>query len=323
MLKIGIFGVGRVGRIHLDRLKAVDQYQLVGFYDINDENSAYTTKSYGIKRYHNYLELIDDSDVISIITPSASHYDYARAAITRGRHVFIEKPLVNDILKAEKLIKLAEEAGVKVQVGHVERFNPGFLAAKQYLDKPMFIEARRLVTNQGNQNTSIIYDLMLHDIDIIISVVNSPVKRIHASGAAVFHDAPTIANARIEFGNGAVAILTSSSVASSNYCKTTFYQRQKIINVDFLNQQSDIISQSNDSDNKTQIQSIQRKQTEKNADLIQSYEPGIMHQEAIEAELRYLYESIINNTSPAATINDGYQGLQLAKSITEKIQATF
>lgn len=323
MLKIGIFGVGQTGRILIERLKAIDQYQLVGFYDIDDKNSVYTAKTYGLKRYQSFLELIDDSDVISISTPSNTHYDYAKAAITRGRHIFIKKPLARDILKAEKLITLSEEAEVKVQVGHVERFNAGLLAVRGYLDQPMFIESRRLVTQQGDQNSSIVYDLMLHDIDIIISVINSPVKRIHASGAAVFHDTPSIVNARVEFGNGAVANLTSSRIASSNYCKTTFYQRQNIITVDFLHQQGEIISRPGQSEQKPHITPLHTRQPQSIIDPMQSYDPEILHKEAIEAELNYFYDSIMNNTAPAATINDSYQGLQLAKAITEKIHNTF
>lgn len=321
MLKIGVLGVGYLGRIHLKCIQALKNYEITGFYDISEERASKAESDFNIKRYYNYLELIEDSDVVSIITPTASHYEYARAAITRSRHVFIEKPLVNNTKEAEELIKLSEEAEVKVQVGHVERFNPGFLSVRKQIDNPMFIEAHRLSDfNSRGIDIPVVYDLMIHDIDIILSVVNSPIKRISASGVPIISKTPDIANARIEFDNGAVANLTASRISMKKMRKVRFFQRKTYITVDFLNKKSELIKlKTDDQENHQNIfQTISFPGMENKK--INIYQPEIIESNAIQAELKYLYDSIINDTDPVVTINDGYNALFVAQTIMDKIK---
>lgn len=317
-MKIGILGVGQMGKIHLKCLKNLNNFEITGFYDIDDQRSQQISTEFGIKRYKNYLNLIDDSEAISIVTPTSSHYEYARAAITRSRHVFIEKPLVDDAYQAEELIKLAEEAEIKVQVGHLERFNQAFISVKKHIDNPMFIESHRLsdFTTRG-LDIPVVYDLMIHDIDIILGVVNSFIKRISASGVPVISDTPDIANARIEFDNGAVANLTASRISMKKMRKTRFFQPNAVINVDFLNKKSEIIKMQNHSSQEAiktlSIPGIQNKS-------INIYEPEINEINAIQTELDYFYDSIKNDNQPLVSINDGYNALFVAQKIMEKIE---
>jgi predicted dehydrogenase len=198
MLKIGVLGAGHLGKIHLKCISQIDQYKLVGFYDPNKETAEAVANDFQIKRFNNLHELIDAVDVVDIVTPTVSHFSCAVEAIKKSKHVFIEKPIVTTLTEAHELIELAQEAGVKVQVGHVERFNPAFLAARPLIQNPMFIEAHRLSQfNPRGTDVPVVLDLMTHDIDIVLSVVNSGIRKIHASGVAVVSDTPDIANARI------------------------------------------------------------------------------------------------------------------------------
>ncbi len=320
MLKIGVLGVGHLGKIHLKCIRNIKDYKLMGFYDTNEEKARAVEDEFGIPRYHNYPELIDDCEVISIVTPTSSHYEYARAAITHSRHVFIEKPLVNNTSEAEDLIKLAEEAEVKVQVGHVERFNPAFLTIKNKIENPMFIEAHRLSDfNPRGLDVPVIYDLMIHDIDIILGVVNSPIKRISASGVPVISDTPDIANARIEFDNGAVANLTASRISMNKMRKIRFFQRDAFIKVDFLNKQCEMIRMQNAGDpvaeNGFRTVSFPGLK-DKNINI---YRPAVPETNAIQTELQYLHDAIVNDTQPIVSINDGYNALFVAQKIMEKV----
>ncbi|MBE9483874.1 MAG: Gfo/Idh/MocA family oxidoreductase, partial [Bacteroidetes bacterium] len=186
MLKIGVLGAGHLGKIHIKCIQQIPDYELCGFYDPDDENAAKVEKEFGIKRYDVLSNLIEDVEVVDIVTPTISHFECASEALKKTRHVFIEKPVVTTLDEARKLIALSEEANIKVQVGHVERFNPAFIAARPYFDQPMFIETHRLAQfNPRGTDVPVVLDLMIHDIDIVLSVVNSDIHRISASGVAV------------------------------------------------------------------------------------------------------------------------------------------
>ena len=226
MLKIGVLGSGHLGKIHIRLLKEIASAELVGFYDHNSEAAELVEKEFGVKRFHSYDELLQEADAIDVVVPTVAHYDCAVKAIKESKHVFIEKPLANSVAEGKKLVSLVHEAGVKAQVGHVERFNPAFLAAKDYFNQPMFIETHRLAEfNPRGTDVSVVHDLMIHDIDIVLSVVKSSVKKISASGVAVISDTPDIANARLEFDNGCVANLTSSRISLKNMRKSRFFKR--------------------------------------------------------------------------------------------------
>ncbi|MGB0918173.1 MAG: Gfo/Idh/MocA family protein, partial [Flavobacteriales bacterium] len=219
-LKVGVLGAGHLGKIHLKLLSETEGYNLVGFYDPDPDQASFTKQEFGIEAFSSIEALIDAVDVVDVVTPTLSHYECASVALRKSKHVFIEKPVTNTPEEAESLMKLAHEANVKVQIGHVERFNPAFIASKPFINQPMFIESHRLAQfNPRGTDVPVVMDLMIHDIDIVLSIVKSPVKRISASGVAVVSSTPDIANARIEFANGCVANLTASRISLKNMRK--------------------------------------------------------------------------------------------------------
>ena len=234
MLKAGVLGAGHLGKIHLRLLNQSNKFELVGFYDADPENAKRVVEEFGYTYFDSIDGLIEAVDVVDIVTPTLSHYDCAKQAIKKGKHIFIEKPITNTVEEAETIRTLVAEHGVKGQVGHVERFNPAFIGVKEQIKNPMFIECHRLAEfNPRGTDVPVVLDLMIHDIDIILSVVQSPVKHISASGVSVVSETPDIANARIEFKNGCVANLTASRISLKNMRKTRFFQKDAYISVTF------------------------------------------------------------------------------------------
>ncbi|MGY8909309.1 MAG: Gfo/Idh/MocA family protein, partial [Flavobacteriales bacterium] len=242
MLKVGVLGAGHLGKIHLRLLKESKKYELVGFYDPFTENAEKVAKEFGYKLFDSIDDLIDAVEVVDIVTPTLSHFDCAKKAIEKGCHIFVEKPIAKTVLEAEAIKTLASQYHVQGQVGHVERFNPAFIAAKDLIKNPMFIETHRLAEfNPRGTDVPVVLDLMIHDIDIILSVVKSKVKNVHASGISVISETPDIANARIEFENGCVANLTASRISMKNMRKTRFFQKDAYISVNFLSKEAEIV----------------------------------------------------------------------------------
>ena len=242
MLKAGVLGAGHLGKIHLRLLQESKKFELVGFFDPFTENAKKVAKEFGYKLFDSVEELIAAVEVVDIVTPTLSHFECAKKAIEKGRHIFIEKPITKTVLEAEAIKTLASQFHVQGQVGHVERFNPAFTAVKDKIDTPMFIETHRLAEfNPRGTDVPVVLDLMIHDIDIILSVVNSKVKNVHASGISVISETPDIANARIEFENGCVANLTASRISMKNMRKSRFFQKDAYISVDFLEKKSEIV----------------------------------------------------------------------------------
>jgi predicted dehydrogenase len=230
MIKIGVIGAGYLGKIHIRLLKEIKEFEVVGFYDSNDENSKKITTEFGISSFSSAKELIDKCDAIDVVTPTKFHFEYAKIVIEKGKHLFVEKPITSTIDEAQELVKLAEEKEVKVQVGHVERFNPAFTAIQKDCNNPMFIEAHRLAEfNPRGTDVPVVHDLMIHDIDIILKIVDSKIKSIHGSGVSIISDTPDIANARIEFENGCVANLTASRISFKSMRKTRIFQKDAYI----------------------------------------------------------------------------------------------
>lgn len=228
-MKIGVIGAGYLGSIHIKLLKNLKEFQLIGFFDSNHKQADAIQKEFGVEHYKDAESLMDAVDVIDIVSPTVSHFEYAKKSLLKGKHVFIEKPVTSSVAQAEALIQIATQRCLKVQVGHVERFNPAFLAAKDFLDKPLFIETHRLAKfNPRETSVSVVLDLMIHDIDIVLSIVNSAVAKISASGVAVVSESHDITNARIAFENGAVANLTASRVSLKNMRKTRVFQKKRL-----------------------------------------------------------------------------------------------
>lgn len=321
MLKIGVLGAGHLGKIHIKCLKEIPDYELVGFYDPDDANAQRVEKEFGIPRYSSLDELTEAVGVVDIVTPTVSHFECASRSLRKFRHVFIEKPVVTTLDEAKELIKIAGEANVKVQVGHVERFNPAFLAAEPFIDRPMFIEAHRLAQfNPRGTDFPVILDLMIHDIDIILSVVKSGIRKISASGVAVVSDTPDIANARIEFNNGCVANLTASRISLKNMRKARFFQKDAYISVDFNQKETEVVRMK-DAPKTSGIPMgfLLDLGPGKRTKQILFEKPEIKPLNAIKTELESFCSAIINNTQPPVTIDDGYAALEVAYMVIDRI----
>lgn len=317
MLKVGVLGAGHLGKIHLKLLQQSPKYELVGFYDENLENGKKIAEEFGYKQFKTIATLIHAVDVIDIVTPTLSHYKCAKVAIKSGKHVFIEKPISNTVAEAEEIIALSKEYKVKGQVGHVERFNPAFIATKDMIDNPMFIECHRLAEfNPRGTDVPVVLDLMIHDIDAILSVVHSKVKRINASGVSVISETPDIANARIEFENGCVANLTSSRISMKNMRKSRFFQKDAYISVDFLDKVCEVVKMKDAPETPGDFDMILQ-----NAEGVKKQiyfaNPEVAPNNAILDELETFADAINNNTTPIVTLEQGTEALRVAYQIIE------
>ena len=213
-LKIGVLGAGHMGKIHLRLLAESEAYELVGFYDSQPKIAKKISREFGYRSFSNVNSLLDEVDVINIVTPTVSHFELAKKALDSGLHVFLEKPITATVKEAHELVSMAKAKGLLGMVGQVARFNPAFMAANSHIQNPMYIEAHRLAKfKPRGTDVSVVLDLMMHDIDAILSVVNSKVIDVQASGVSVISETPDIANARLQFENGCVANLTASRIS--------------------------------------------------------------------------------------------------------------
>ena len=319
MLKIGVLGAGHLGEIHIKCIKLIEQYDLVGFFDPAEETAREVEAEMGIKSFDSLDSLIDAVDVVDIVTPTIRHFECASKALLKRKHVFIEKPIVATPDEANALKVLADEAGVKVQVGHVERFNPAFIAAEPFISSPLFVEAHRLaIFNPRGTDVPVVLDLMVHDLDILLSIVKSPVSHISANGVSIVSPTPDITNARIEFENGTVANLTASRLSMKNMRKTRIFQRDAYITIDFLDKVAEIIRLHDtvDVSNPLSATITLGDGTEKQ---ITFERPEIHPINAIKTELECFYDAIVHNTTPIVTIDDGINVLKLAYRILDAV----
>ncbi len=317
MLKIAVFGTGHLGKFHLNNWKEIDGAEVIGFYDPNDDNALAVAEQYQIKRYESAEDLMDECDAVDIVAPTVYHFELCEMAIRKGKHVFVEKPLTNTMDEARTLVKLAKESNLKFQVGHVERFNPAFLALKGQSLNPMFIEVHRIAEfNPRGTDVSVVLDLMIHDIDIILHLVKSNVSYIAANGVAVMSETPDIANVRIEFDNGCVANLTSSRISMKKMRKIRLFQKDAYIGIDFLEKKTEIIRIDQTDDNNDFSFDIE---TSNGTKKIGISNPIVEPVNAIKMELEAFKNAIINNTETPVTIIDGFSALDVAHQILEKI----
>jgi len=317
MLKIGVLGAGHLGKIHLKLANQSTKYELIGFYDPNQENAQKVTEEFGYKSFKTIEELVDAVDVVDIVTPTLSHFECAKIAISAKKHIFLEKPISNSVSEAEEIIRLAKEANIKGQVGHVERFNPAFIAVKDKIQNPMFIETHRLAEfNPRGTDVPVVLDLMIHDIDAILSVVKSEVKEVHASGVAVISESPDIANARIEFENGCVANITSSRISLKNMRKSRFFQKDAYISVDYLEKNCEVVKMKDAAETPGEWDMILQ-----NAEGVRKQiyfdNPEVSPNNAILDELESFADAINNDTIPMVTLEDGTNALRIAYQIIE------
>ncbi len=324
MLKVGVLGAGHLGKIHIRLLLELsDKYEFVGFYDPSDENAKTAIDTFNVKRFESIDDLLDQVDCVDIVTPTISHFDCASKALRKSKHVFIEKPITETVEEAKTLMSLAHEAGVKVQVGHVERFNPAFQAAQPYFENPMFIETHRLAQfNPRGCDVPVVLDLMIHDLDAILSVVKSGIKRISASGVAVVSDTPDIANARIEFDNGCVANLTASRISMKNMRKSRFFQKDAYISVDFLTKELEVVRMKDIEGEPDPFDIVFDLGEGKPTKKVLFDKPEIGDVNAIKEELSTFGDAINNDTTPIVSIEDGYAALDVAQKIVDKLNAS-
>ncbi len=317
MLKLGVFGVGHLGKFHLNNWKQIPDVEIVGFFDPNNDNAKAVEAEYGIKRFMDEEALIKTSDMIDVVTPTHLHFPVCEMAIKMGKHVFVEKPMANTIEEGKAIMEMVKEAGVKLQVGHVERFNPAFTALKDITLNPSFIEVHRLAQfNPRGTEVSVILDLMIHDIDIILSIVKSGVKHISASGVAVLTDTPDIANVRIEFNNGCVANLTSSRISMKKMRKIRLFQKDAYIGIDFLEKNTEIIKLKKPDEEDAFSFDIETHQGTKTISIAN---PVVENGNAILAELTSFVQSIQNDEPTVVSEIDGFLAMEVAHQILEKI----
>ena len=317
MLKAGVLGAGHLGKIHLKLLQQSAHYELVGFYDASPEVRSAIASEFGYTPYDDMDALIAACDMIDVVTPTTFHFECAEKVIKAGKHLFIEKPITQTVEEAQILLELAATHNVKGAVGHVERFNPAFMAVNSNIDSPMFIEAHRLAEfNPRGTDVPVVLDLMIHDIDAILSVVNSEVKAVSASGVSVISETPDIANARIEFENGCVANLTASRISLKNMRKARFFQRDAYISVDFLEKKVEVVKMKDAPENPDDFAMILQN-AEGLKKQIYFENPDIATNNAILDELNDFALAIQNDTTPTVSLEAGTKALQVAKMVIE------
>lgn len=321
MLKAGVLGAGHLGKIHLKLLQQSSRYELVGFYDADTKAAQQIENELGYKSYPSMESLIEACDMVDVVTPTIYHFECAKKVVEAGKHLFIEKPITQTVEEAEALRALVKKHGVKGQVGHVERFNPAFTAVKGMFENPMFIEAHRLAEfNPRGTDVPVVLDLMIHDIDAILSVVKSKVKNVSASGVAVISETPDIANARIEFENGCVANLTASRISMKKMRKARFFQRDAYISVDFLDKKCEVVKMKN-APRKADDFAMILTNAEGKKKQIYFDNPNIAPNNAILDELESFADAIENNTTPVVSLEQGSEALRVALLIIKNFKS--
>ena len=322
IVRIGVFGVGHLGKIHVRLLKEIPGYEVVGFYDPDDNNAKKAAAEFDLKRFDSQKKLIEQCDAIDIVSPTTTHFQIAHDAIKKFKHIFIEKPLCSDLEEAKELVSLVDEARVKAMVGHVERFNPAILSLNKKSIKPVFIEVHRLAQfNPRGTDVSVVLDLMIHDIDIILSLVKANVKRISASGVAILSKSPDIANARIEFDNGCVANITASRISVKSMRKMRIFQPGAYISMDFLAKKSDTfkIEDVMPADNGSLLQHLEIELPDSTKKYITFETSEKKEVNAIKMELELFHKSITQNKPVPVSVLEGYNAMDVAYQILDKI----
>jgi len=305
-IKAGVLGAGHLGKIHLRLLNQSDRYELIGFYEPDQ---------FGYKSFDSIEALIQACDMIDVVTPTLNHFTCAEKIIKAGKHIFVEKPIAATVDEAEAMIALAQQYGVKGQVGHVERFNPAFIAVREMIHNPMFIEAHRLAEfNPRGTDVPVVLDLMIHDIDVILSVVKSKVKHVSASSAMVISHSPDITNARLEFENGCVANITASRISMKNMRKSRFFQKDAYISVDFLEKKVEVVKMKEAPEVPGDFDMILQNAEGERRQIYFEY-PEIHNNNAILDELESFADAIEHNTTPMVTLQQGTEALRIAKQI--------
>lgn len=319
-VRIGIFGVGHLGKIHLRCLREIPEFEIVGFYDTNIIHAQEVEAETGIRYFESPAALLEKVDAIDIVSTTSAHFHLAQTSISQKKHTFIEKPIVSTFEECKALYELALQEGVKVQVGYVERFNPALTAALPYVNNPRFIESQRIAEfNNRGSDVSVVLDMMIHDIDIICQLVKSPVKSVQAMGVPVVSSTPDIAHARLEFENGCVANLNSSRIAIKKVRKTRIFQKDSYISIDFLEKSAKIFRLQDDDFSGAKPTSVfQTPDGIQKGIFVET--PNIHEINAIKTELEGFARAIKENINPPVTIHEGYATMQIAFDILQQIE---
>ena len=319
-LKAGVLGAGHLGKIHLRLLHQSEKFDLVGFYDENQTVRENITQEYGFKAFDSVEDLIAAVEVVDIVTPTLYHHELAKQAIENGKHIFVEKPITQTVAQADELIAIAKKNNVLGQVGHVERFNPAFLAVKDEIQESMFIETHRLAEfNPRGTDVPVVLDLMIHDIDTVLSVVDSPVKNISASGVAIISETPDIANARIEFENGCVANLTASRISLKNMRKARFFQKDAYISVDYFTKKVEVVKMHDAPEEVGDFDMVlENAQGKKKRIFFDN--PEIPEVNAILMELECFADAIVKGSPVIVPLTQGKNALDVALQITALVE---
>jgi predicted dehydrogenase len=318
--KIALIGLGYLGKIHLKILNEHPDWDLVGVYDINPQLTKDLSEQYRVKAFTSLENALENCDVIDIVTPSNTHFDIARKAIISGKHVFTEKPVTSTLKEAKQLELLINEAGVCFQVGHVERFNPAFIAAQPYLANAKFIEIHRLASyNSRGTDVSVVLDLMMHDLDLVLSIVKANIKKISANGAALVSRSADIVNARIEFDNGCVANITTNRMALKNIRKFRVFTDSNFVSINLLDKITEVLTLKNMTNGSTNL-IIDAPEGLPKKELVFEH-PIILPTNAINEELSAFYKSINSNKNVIVSIQDSIKVMELAFEIESRINA--
>ena len=318
MIKVGVIGAGHLGKIHLNILNNSD-FELVGFYDTDVFNSEKLSQEKGYFFFKELHLLIEKIDAAVIVSPTTTHFEIAKECIDKGKHIFVEKPLTNDSNEAKVIETMAMEKGIIGQVGFVERYNEAFISCREFIKNPKFIESHRLSDfNPRGTDVSVIMDLMIHDIDIILSINKSNVKKIDASGVSIISSTPDIANARIEFEDGCIANLTSSRISLKKMRKTRIFQEDAYISINFLEKEFQVVK-IRDKHKGEAENSLIVKNNLGEEKVIFFENPEVQSINSIEAELNDFYESIKFNSDSKVSLNDGIKALEVAEEIMRQL----
>lgn len=324
MLKVGVVGVGHLGKIHARLWKDVQGAELVGIYDEDHSRAAELATEIGTSAFTDLFGLIDMVDAVSVVTPTFAHYSVAKEALLRKKHVLIEKPITTTVREAEELIQMASEARVKIQVGHIERFNPALLTVEKYLDNPQFFESHRMAQFKSRgTDVPVVLDLMIHDIDVILSLMDSRVRSVDASGVAIISEEIDIANARIKFENGAVANVTASRISVTPMRKLRIFERRGYISIDFAAKSADVFrlvdNAADGEDSKLPLTLGDIDEAEL-ANSIVYEKPEVKDLNPLLHELELFRDAIRNNTRPIVSGEDGLNALHVAELILASIR---
>jgi predicted dehydrogenase len=322
-VKIGVVGTGHLGNLHTKMLAQISNVDLVGVFDADAAKAQKVASEHGTKAYASLEELLRDIQAVSIATSTTTHYDVACQALERGLHTFIEKPITETIDQAKSLVAHAEKKGVFIQVGHIERFNPAILALEQYKIRPLFIESHRLAQfNPRGSDVAVVLDLMIHDIDLILSLVKSRVVRVDANGISVVSGSEDIANARLQFENGCVANVTASRISQNKMRKMRLFQNDAYISIDFSQGLSEVFRLVDEGDPNVKPTMMLGKIDQGSRKRIIVYEqPEVKEVNALKYELELFAKAVEDGTEPPVTGRDGLQALEVAQEILKEISA--